>query len=134
MLGELIGELWGNRGVRRVLSAEGSAFKVEVTFEETGKVQGFDARAVGTYTTASRPDGTLYSEGQGILLTKHAGMATWKGMGAGKFLEDGGTSFRGSICYNTASPQLAALNTHAVVFEFEQDMEGNSHSKLWEWK
>jgi len=60
--------------------------------------------------------------------------ATWKGQGVGRFLEGGAVSYRGAVYYSSASPGLARLNSVAAVFEFDVDAEGNTHSKLWEWK
>jgi len=31
-------------------------------------------------------------------------------------------------------PRWSRLNKAAVVFEYEVDAEGNTHSKYWEWK
>jgi hypothetical protein len=47
---------------------------------------------------------------------------------------DGAVSYRGAIYYSTASPKLARLNRIAVVFEYEVDANGNTHTKSWEWK
>jgi hypothetical protein len=134
MLGEQIGDGHGKRTGRRVLSAEGSGFKVEVSFESNGKVLGIDGHEIGTYWSEPRPDGSLYGEGQGVVVTADGGAATWKGGGVGKFGSGGAVSYRGAIYYRTASPQLARLNGIAAVFEFEVDAEGNTHSKIWEWK
>ena len=43
-------------------------------------------------------------------------------------------SYRGAVYYSTAVPKLAPLNSVAAVFEFDVDAEGNTRSKLWEWK
>ena len=134
MLGELICELRGKRTARRVLSTDGGGFKVEVSFEDSGKMLGVEANDIGTYSSVSRPDGSLYGEGQGVQLTPDGGMATWKGQGVGKFLAGGAVSYRGAIYYSTATPKLARLNSIAGVFEFEVDASGNTHSKIWEWK
>jgi len=133
MLGELIGELRGKRTARRVLSVDGG-FKVEVAFESVGKVLGIDTNEIGTYCSVSRPDGTLYGEGQGVVLGNDGSTATWKGQGVGRFVGGGAVSYRGAVYYSTASPKLARLNTVAAIFEFEVDAQGNTHSKLWEWK
>lgn len=133
MLGEMIGELRGKRTGRRVLSVD-NGFKVEVAFESTGKVLGFDVMEVGTYWSESRPDGTLYGEGRGVIVGADGNSATWKGQGVGRFVEGGSVSYRGAVYYSSASPKLARLNTVAAVFEFDADAEGNTHSKLWEWK
>ena len=133
MFGELICELHGKRTGRRVLSTDGG-FKAEVSFEDSGKLLGIAVNDIGTYWSASRPDGSLYGEGQGIVLVPDGGAATWKGQGVGKFLAGGAVSYRGALYYSTANPKLARLNTIAGVFEFDVDADGNTHSKIWEWK
>jgi hypothetical protein len=76
----------------------------------------------------------LYGEGQGVIITKDGEAATWKGQGVGRFVAGGAVSYRGAVDYSTTSPKLARLNTIAAVFEFDADANGNTHSKLWEWK
>jgi len=109
-------------------------FKVEVAFESVGKLLGIDVNEIGTYWSASRPDGSLYGEGQGVIIGQDGSSATWKGQGVGQFVGGGAVSYRGAVYYSSASPKLAPLNSVAAVFEFEVDAEGNTHSKLWEWK
>ncbi|HEX5412929.1 MAG TPA: hypothetical protein VFZ27_13850 [Terriglobia bacterium] len=133
MLGAMIGDLRGRRTGRRVLSVD-NGFKVEVAFESTGNMLGVDVMEVGTYWSEARPDGSLYGEGHGIVVGSDGNSATWKGQGIGKFAEGGAVSYRGAIYYSTASPKLTQLNGIAAVFEFDVDAEGNTHSKLWEWK
>jgi len=133
MLGELISEAQGKRTARRVLSTS-PAFKVEVSFEDSGKLLGIDINNIGTYWSEARPDGSLYGEGQGVVITKDGETATWKGQGVGRFVSGGAVSYRGAIYYTTSSPKLARLNTVAAVFEFEADANGNTHTKSWEWK
>jgi hypothetical protein len=133
MLGEQIGESRGKRTGRKVLSVDGG-FKVEVSFEAEGKLFGIDVHEITTYWSAPRPDGSLYGEGEAVVIGADGLAATWKGQGVGKFAADGAVSYRGAVYYSSASPKLARLNTVAAVFEFEVDAEGNTHSKLWEWK
>ena len=66
MLGEMIGELRGRRTGRTVLSTD-PGFRVQVDFEDKGKLMGLDGGNVGTYTATPRADGTLCGEGQGVL-------------------------------------------------------------------
>jgi hypothetical protein len=132
MLGESIGESRGKRTGRRVLST--NPFKVEVSFETSGKLLGIETNEIVTYSSEARPDGSLYGEGQGVVITQGGDVATWKGQGVGKIVGGGAVSYRGAVYYNTASPKLARLNSVAAVFEFEADADGNTHSKLWEWK
>ena len=133
MLGELIYESRGKRTGRRVLSVDGG-FKVEVSFESAGKLLGVDTNEIGTYWSGARADGSLYGEGQGVVLAADGSTAMWKGQGVGKFVGGGAVSYRGAVYYNSTSPKFARLNNVAQVFEFEVDPQGNTQTKGWEWK
>ncbi len=133
MPGEQTGELRGKRTGRRALSAD-SGFKVEASFEDSGKLLGMEVNDFGTYTAVQRPDGSLFGEGQGVTMTRDGDVASWKGQAVGRFVGGGAVSYRGAIFFNTASPKLARLNSVAAVFEFEVDANGNTHTKIWEWK
>jgi hypothetical protein len=132
MLGELIGETRGKRVVRRMLSSDPA--KVEVTFEDSGKMLGVDVSGFGTYSSEVRADGSIYGEGQGVYMGTDGEMLTWKGSGLGKFGEGGAVSYRGILYYRSPSQKLARLNTVAGVFEYEVDANGGTHAKIWEWK
>ena len=108
--------------------------KVEVSFEDNGKMLGIGVNGFGTYTSQVRADGTMYGEGEGTYITQDGEMLAWKGSGLGKFKEGGAVSYRGILYYRTASQKLARLNTVAGVFEYEVDGKGDTHSKVWEWK
>lgn len=132
MLGDMIGETTGKRIVRRVLSAD--PLTVEVSFEDSGKMLGINASGFGTYSSAVRTDGSIYGEGQGGMMTQDGELVTWKGSGLGKFKDKGAVSYRGILYYRTTSQKLARLNTTPGVFEYEVDPQGNTHTKVWEWK
>ena len=133
MLGEQIGEASGKRTARRVVATE-PTFSVEVSFEDAQKLLGVDGMNIGTYTAGNKPDGSLYGEGQGIFATMDGDIVTWKGIGIGRLQAGGAVSYRGCISYSTASAKLARLNSIAGVFEFDVDANGNTRSKVWEWK
>jgi hypothetical protein len=38
------------------------------------------------------------------------------------------------LFFRTASQQLARLNNACGAFEYEVDADGNTTSKMWEWK
>src|SRR5262245_24306792 len=132
MLGELISETRGKRIVRRVLGSD--PLRVEVSFEESGKMLGIDGNGFGTYTSQVRPDGTIYGEGEGAFATSDGELVSWKGSGLGKFKEGGAVSYRGILYYRTTSQKLARLNTVGGVFEYEAAANGETQSKAWEWK
>ena len=132
MLGELLGESRGKRIVRRALSSDPP--KVEVSFEDSGKMLGTDTNGFGTYVAVVRPDGTLFGEGNGAMVSQDGDMISWTGYGLGKFKEHGVVSYRGILFFRTASEKLARLNSVGGVFEYDVDSEGNTHSKVWEWK
>src|SRR5271157_6059456 len=132
MLGEQIGESKGKRIVGRVLSTD--PLRAEVSFEDSGKMLGVANNGFGTYTPEVRPDGSLYGEGEGLMMTADGEGITWKGSGAGKFGPGGSVSYRGMLYYRTASQKLARLNNMCGAFEYEADAAGNTTSKVWEWK
>jgi len=134
MLGEKIAESSGKVTSRRVLPNPGSGPKMETSFEASGRLLGVEETETGTYWSALRPDGSLYGEGQGILMGKGGEMATWVGQGVGTIKKDGGVSYRGAVYYQTASPAWARLNAIAALFEYEIDAQGNTRAQLWEWK
>lgn len=134
MLGEKLGASAGKVTARRILRDGATGTKVETTFEASGKCLGVPFTEHGTYWSVMRPDGTLYGEGQGVLMGKTGEMATWIGQGIGTFRKDGGIGFRGAVYYQTASAKWARLNTVAAVYEHNVDAKGKAKSDLWEWK
>ena len=132
MLGDKIGESTGKRLVRRVLSVDPPT--AEVSFEESGKMFDVPVNGVGTYTSVVRPDGSLYGTGQGLNMTDDGEALTWTGTGVGHFGPGGSLSYRGMLFYRTTSKKLARLNNACAAFEYQVDANGNTATKLWEWK
>lgn len=134
MLGDKIGEGSGKVTTRRVLPNPGGVPKMETSFEARGNVLGVEETETGTYWSVMRPDGTLFGEGQGILMGKGGEMASWVGQGIGTIKRDGAVSYRGAVYYQTSAPVWSRLNSVAAIFEYEVDAQGNSRAQLWEWK
>ena len=132
MLGDQLGESKGKRIVRRVLSSE--PLRLEVSFEDAGTMLGVVTNGMGTYTSEARPDGSVFGEGHGAMITADGEPITWKGSGSGKLLPGGAVSYRGILYYRTASQKLARLNNACGVFEYEVDAAGTTSSRVWEWK
>jgi hypothetical protein len=134
MQGDKLGEASGKVTTRRVLPADGGGPKMETSFEGTGKLLNVEVAETGTYWSVLRPDGSLYGEGQGIVMGKGGEAATWIGQGVGTIKQDGAVSYRGAVYYQTATTAWTRLNKVAAMFEYEVDGKGNTHSQLWEWK
>jgi hypothetical protein len=134
MLGDKIGEGSGKVTSRRVLPNPGGGPKMETSFEATGKLLNVEESETGTYWSVVRPDGTLFGEGQGIIMGKGGEVATWVGQGVGTIKKDGAVSYRGAVYYQTSAPAWSRLNSVAAIFEYEIDAQGNSRAQLWEWK
>lgn len=135
MLGEQIGEETGQITGIRVLPDEGGAAKVEVSFQSNGTLLGAHVSNMGTYIAVTRPDGTLFGEGQGIATTENGEMATWHGHGVGHFTGHGSAvSYRGAIYFQTTAERLTRLNGVAAVFEYDSDESGKTSDKTYEWK
>jgi hypothetical protein len=134
MQGDKIGEGSGKVTARRVLPNSGGGPRMETSFESVGRLLGVDCAETGTYTSTVRTNGTMFGEGQGVLMGKGGELATWVGQGVGTMRKDGGVSYRGAVYYETSSPAWSRLNAVAAIFEYELDVEGRSRSQLWEWK
>lgn len=136
MLGEQIGEGKGKILSQRVIDIRDGIPKIEVSFTSSGKFKGIEATEVATYSTTPRSDGMLYGEGCGVVLSKDGKeTVTWTGQGIGRFVSQGRIRFAGSLFFRTSSSgQLGFLNNLVGVFEYESDEQGNSSSKIWEWK
>lgn len=134
MLGEKIAESSGKVTSQRVLPNPGGGPKMETSFQATGKLVGVDFSETGTYWSAVRADGTLYGEGQGVVMSREGDIATWIGQGVGTIRKDGAVSYRGAVYYQSSSPRWSRLNSVAGIFEFEVDAQGNTRAQLWEWK
>ena len=134
MLGEQLGEEVGEITGTRVLPSSGPP-KVEVSFQAQGTLLGMHETNMGTYIAVTRPDGTLFGEGQGVTMTEDGQMASWHGHGVGRFTGQGSAvAWRGAIYYQTTSQRLARLNGIVGVFEYSTDAGGKAESKVYEWK
>ena len=134
MQGEKIGEESGRVTSQRVLPSPSGSPKMETSFQANTMLLGVEATDTGTYRSVVRPDGTLYGEGQGIVMGKEGDLATWKGQGVGTIKKDGAISYRGAVYYQSSSARWSRLNSVAAIFEYEVDAQGNTRSQLWEWK
>jgi len=134
MLGDKVYETSGKIIGRRVLPNPGGSPKMEISIETHGKLLGIDITEMGTYWSVVRPDGSLFGEGQGVLVGTGGELGTWAGQGVGIMKPDGGTSFRGAIYYTSSSRDWARLNSVAVIFEYEAGADGNTSAQAWEWK
>jgi len=134
MLGEKVYETSGRVTGRRVLPNPGGDPKLEISIETQGNLLGIDATEIATYWSMMRPDGSLFGEGQGVLLGKNGEAATWVAQGVGTTKQDGSTSFRGAVYFTTSSRDWARLNSVAVVYEYEAGAQGNTSAQAWEWK
>jgi hypothetical protein len=134
MLGDKLGTETGKVTTQRVLPNPGGGPKMETSFQATGTLLGVSERVTGTYTACLRADGTLYGEGQGVLMGNKGETATWIGQGVGTIKKDGSVSYRGAVYYQSSTPKWSRLNKIAAVFEYEVDGQGNTKGETWEWK
>ena len=133
MLGEQIYELQAQVTGMKVVSGEPPT--MEVTYQGTGSLRGNETTEVGTYVAKMRADGSLWGEGEGIVMTGDGAGLTWKGSGVGHPTGKGmAASWRGAIYYQTASEKFADLNHVAALFEWDIDENGQGSAKIWEWK
>ena len=134
MLGDKFGETQGKISSRRVLPSDGGGPKVEVSMAEAGKLLGLDVNVIVTYSSQLRPDGSLFGQGQGVIMASNGEGASFVGTGAGRFTEMGGASFRGALFFQSSGATLSRLNGVAVVFEHDAGGDDSTKTGLWEWK
>src|SRR5690348_14928142 len=132
MLGEQVGEVRGQQIGLRVLPDEGHGPRMEVTDRQVGTLCGEHINSTVTYMGTIRPNGTIVGEGLGTVMTDKGEMASFRGVGVGRVVRPGVTSWRGSVFYETESPKLSRLNGIAVVFEYEVDESGKSEGRSFE--
>ena len=130
MLGDMIGELKGKLTGSRVLSVE-CCPKIEVSVQGIGKIIGIDVTDIGTFWEMIKEDGSLYGEGQGVMMSNEGEIVTWEAQGLGK-TKGKGAEWRVSVFFNTHSIKLSHLNNIMGIVVFEIDDEGNTKEKVWE--
>ena len=137
MLGELLFESRGRITSQRVLSVENGIPKFEISITGSGIFTGsLEVTTSWTYWSIQRPDGTSYSQGQGVIMTKDGrDVATATGRTEGKMVKSGKMRYVGALFYETHSEHKLAFLNHLVgVNEYEVDALGNYEHRLWEWK
>jgi hypothetical protein len=131
-IGRLLTEEQGRLTVRRVISVDEGAAKVETTFETSGLFDGAHYTALGTLWSFIRPDGTLYGELMGGLRTDDNDTGVYRGITGGKYLADAKHSYRGAITFENTVGALAELNSVLAVFELEIDDSNKVNYRTWE--
>ncbi len=135
MLAEMLYEETGKATTTRVLSSDASGIDLEVTLQTKGKIMGVEQNSAWTYNSNTAPDGTIHGEGTGFMTTKNGDMIALKGSAASRGANpDGSLNYRGIIYFQTTSKEFAQLNGMAGVFEYDVDSEGNTTTKVWEWR
>ena len=137
MLGQLLFESRGIIIGKRVLSVENGISKFETSITGTGIFTGsLEVTTTWTYWAIQKPDGTSYSQGQGVIMTKDGReVATATGHVEGKMVKSGKMRYVGAIFHETNSENKLAFLNHLIgVNEYEVDGLGNYKHMLWEWK
>jgi hypothetical protein len=131
MIGELTGKVVGQRIVRRHHTGE---LKIERTIESKGKILGTDVTFIATTKSMERPQGGMFTDGNGIVMTLNGEKVILHGSGISITGKGPGMTMRGIRYAQTTSPTLGRLNNAALVFELEMMPDGTIHDKWWEWK
>lgn len=70
---------------------------------------------------------------RGLMTTKDGAVINLVGSGVGSAVGDG-FEYRGAIYFHTSAEKYSHLNTIAGVMEYGVDGDGNTVTKVWEWK
>ena len=105
MLGEVIYEEKGQTTGIRVLSSENGFTKVEVSLQTEGTIRGVGHKCFWTYTSETRPDGSVHGGGKGFMTTADGDVINLDGSGVGKLAADGSVGYRGTVYFHSLSPK-----------------------------
>jgi hypothetical protein len=138
MLGELLLEEAGVVTSQRVMPAQSGQPQIEISFEANGSGAGVSYQHRATYLATLRPDGTIWGEGNGLMIGANGDVVTWRGGGNGRMTPtpdgDYTVSYRGAVYYSSASPgALGALNGKVGVFEYDVDTSNKTTARVYEW-
>jgi hypothetical protein len=133
-IGRLLTDEKGRLTVRRVLSVEDGAAKVETTFETAGSLGEVPYTTLATLRSYIRPDGTLFGELKAGVRTEGNDTAVYRGITGGKYTENTkhARTYRGAITFENATGVLSELNSALAVFELAIDDTGALHFRAWE--
>ena len=134
-LGDLILDETGQVTGTRVLSADASGAKIEICLQLTGTIRGVAETTIWTYSTLTRPDGSIYGSGQGVMTTEDGDVINFIGHGSAQAAPPGGTTkFRTMLHAHTTSAKYADLNGIGLAGEYDVAPDGSAVNKCWEWK
>ncbi len=119
----------------RVLSTDASGTEVEVSLQTTGTIRGTAETTLWTYTTLTRPDGSMLGGGQGVMTTEDGDGISLAGHGSGQAPPPGGTiNFRTMLFAYSTSGKYSDLNSIGVAGEYDLSADGTGTNRCWEWK
>ncbi len=134
-LGDLILDETGQVTGTRVLSADASGASIEICLQLTGTIRGVAETTIWTYTTLTRPDGSIYGSGQGVMTTQDGDVINLIGHGSAQAAPPGGTTkFRTMLHPHAASAKYADLNGIGLAGEYDVAPDGSAVNNCWEWK
>ena len=134
MLGDLLYEETSTDMQVHELGSDESGDKVEVELQTEGEIQGVPCSSKWTYWSLTRPDGTIYGEGKGVMTIEGGDVINLTGTGACPAVgEDGSISYRGAIYFDTDSEKFASLNGGVGVHEYNASPDGTATTKVWRW-
>jgi hypothetical protein len=134
MIGEMIGELTGKIVGQRLIRCHDGALKMERTVESKGKILGVDVTFLATMKLKERPQGGMFVEGNGVMMTMTGEKVILHGSGISVGGKGPAMSMRGVRYAQTSAPALSRLNNVVLVAEIETMADGTVRDKMWEWK
>ncbi len=134
MIGDVIGEFTGKVTGKRLVRCHGGELKLERTIESKGKIFGTEVTFLATVKMKERPEGGMYAEGNGVMMTMTGDKVILHGSGISTSMKGGTMSQRGIRYAQTKSPAFSRLNNVGLVFEIEVMPDGTVKDKMWEWK
>ena len=134
MLGDLLYEETGQVTGIEVLPPEDGGVVLKVSLQAAGTIQGVAHTSIWTYTSTTRPDGSVFGQGRGVMTTADGDVVHLLGRASDQSGGPGSpTRYRGAFNFHTQSEKFSRLNGIAAVFEYDVEADGSSKAKIWEW-
>lgn len=119
----------------RFLFTDASGTNIETCLHLTRTIRGVAESTIWNYTTLTRPDGSIYGSGHGVMTTQRGDVIHLIGHGSGQAAQPGGTTkFRTMLHPHSTWPKHADLNSIGLAGEYDVAPNGSAVNKCWQWK
>jgi hypothetical protein len=106
-----------------------------VAYTGNGTLAGIPVMDTGTAYLVTRPDGSIYTFGNGAIVSKvGSGILNYTFDAIGHYLQDGKLHDTGHVIIKSTSGNLASFSDKIGLYKDWYDKSGNGMTTMWFWK